>query len=147
MSTYDHVEILLAEDTVYDAELMIDALARHNLRHKLLWVKDGAEVIDFVNCSGAYAARESGEMPKLILLDLKMPKLDGLDVLRILKADERTRGIPIVVMTSSSQERDLAESYRLGTNAYVIKPVDAEKFSEAVSKLGLFWLRLNNVPI
>jgi two-component system response regulator len=147
VSAYDHVEILLAEDSAYDAELMMDALESHNLRNKLLWVKDGAEVIDFVNATGDYAEREPGELPKLILLDLKMPKLDGLDVLRILKGEERTRGIPIVAMTSSSQERDLAESYRLGTNAYVIKPVDSEKFSEAVSKLGLFWLLLNNVPL
>jgi two-component system, response regulator len=133
------VEILLVEDNPDDAGLTIRALKKHNLANHLLHLRDGEEALRFL-------FNDENTLPKLVLLDLKMPKVDGIDVLRKLKADERRRVIPIVVLTSSKEERDIVESYRLGVNAYIVKPVDFEKFSKAVSEIGLFWLVLNQAP-
>lgn len=133
------VEILLIEDNVEDAELTIRALKRHNLFSNLLHLRDGAEALDFLFV-------QNQNMPKLILLDLKMPKVDGIEVLRKIKSDEIKKVIPIVVLTSSKEERDIVESYKLGVNAYIVKPVEFEKFVGAISEIGFFWLLLNQAP-
>jgi two-component system, response regulator len=133
------VEILLVEDNPDDAELTIRALKKNNLANNLLHLHDGQEAIDFL-------FSEKNTMPKLILLDLKMPKVDGIEVLRRLKADERKRVIPTVLLTSSKEEKDVIESYKLGVNAYIVKPVDFDQFVKAVTQLGLFWLILNQSP-
>jgi len=133
------VEILLVEDNPNDAELTIRALRKNNLANSLVHLEDGEEALDFLY-------DEQNEMPKLILLDLKMPKIDGIDVLRKLKSDEKKRIIPIVVLTSSKEERDIVESYKLGVNAYIVKPVDFDQFVKAVSQIGFFWLILNQPP-
>ena len=142
----DAVEILLVEDNPNDVELTLRALQKHNLANKVLVVQDGAEALDFIFGRGAYAHRNLKNGPKLILLDLKLPKVNGLDVLRAVKTDERAKVTPVVVLTSSQEERDVVESYRLGVNSYIVKPVDFESFIEAVSELGLYWLLLNNPP-
>ena len=146
MPAENEIEILLVEDNVHDAELTIRALKRRHLANKLIHVKDGAEALDFVFGTGSYAGRDASLYPKVILLDLKLPKLDGLEVLRAIKADQRTRTIPVVVMTSSQEQRDVVKSYQLGTNSYVVKPVDFDSFSQAVSELGCYWVLLNHVP-
>lgn len=138
-------DILLAEDNPADAEMTTRALRKHNLANKLHWVRDGAEALEFLECAGAYASRERRN-PRLVLLDLKMPKVDGIQVLRQIKADERLRGIPVVMMTSSHEERDMAESYRLGVNSYVVKPVEFDSFLKAVAELGLYWMLINRTP-
>lgn len=141
------VEILLVEDNPNDVELTVHALRKNRIANRLRVVRDGAEALEFIFCTGAYAGRRVEEIPKLILLDLKLPKVDGLEVLRRIKADPRTRVIPVVMLTSSSQERDIVESYQLGVNSYIVKPVDFEKFTEAVQQLGLYWLLLNQGPL
>jgi len=130
------VQILLVEDNPEDAEMTMRALSKRNPAHQVHWVKDGAEALDFLFCSGAYADREPGRPPKLVLLDIKMPKVDGIEVLRRVKGSQ-LRTIPVVVMTSSSEERDVLESYRLGANSYIVKPVQFEAFIDTVSSLGL----------
>jgi two-component system response regulator len=142
----DQVEILLVEDNPNDAEMTLRALRRNNLANRVHWVKDGAEALDFLLGTGAYARPDPLVAPKLVLLDLKMPKVDGIEVLRRLKADAATRNVPVVVMTSSNEERDVAESYRLGANSYIVKPVEFEAFQETVSKIGLYWVLTNRVP-
>jgi two-component system response regulator len=143
----NEVEILLVEDNETDAELTIRALKRNNLANKLVWAKDGAEALDFIFATGKYSERDiEGGLPRLILLDLRMPKVDGLEVLQTIKADERTKMIPVVVLTSSKEDRDIVESYELGVNSYVSKPVEFDEFTEAVSTLGLYWMLLNNPP-
>lgn len=143
----DDVEILLAEDNRTDAELAMLALQERNLANKLVWVKDGAEALDFIFATGAYADRKVENTPKVILLDLRMPKVDGLEVVRRLKADVRTKRIPVVVLTSSREDRDVVASYDLGVNSYISKPVDFDEFSRVVSTLGLYWLLINNPPV
>ncbi len=143
----DVIEILLVEDTATDAELCILALKDRNLANHLVWVKDGAEALDFLFASGQYADHQVGDVPKVVLLDLRLPKIDGLEVLRRLKADERTKHIPIVVLTSSKEDRDIVKSYNLGVNSYVSKPVDFDEFSKTVGELGLYWLLINRPPI
>ncbi len=133
------VEILLVEDNPQDAELAIRALRKNNLANHLLHLEDGQEALDFL-------FNNDNEMPRLILLDLKMPRVDGLEVLRELKRDEKRRLIPIVVLTSSKEESDIVESYKLGVNAYIVKPVDFDQFVKAVTQVGLFWLVLNQAP-
>ncbi len=146
MSNGNVIEILLVEDNPQDVELTLRALKRHNLANKVHVVKDGAEALDFLFTTGSYADRDMNNTPKVILLDLKLPKVDGLEVLRRIKSDERTKLIPVVVLTSSREEQDMIDSYRLGVNSYIVKPVDFDKFVEAVGKLGLYWLLLNEQP-
>lgn len=144
--TDQEVEILLVEDNATDAELTTRALKKHNLVNKLVWVKDGAEALDFIFATGVYAGRNINNGPKVVLLDLRLPKIDGLEVLRRIKSDERTKIIPVVVVTSSKDEKDIVESYKLGVNSYVSKPVEFEAFVKAVTDLGLYWLLINRSP-
>lgn len=146
MSGFAEVEILFAEDNPRDAELTLRALRRMNLANRLHWVKDGAEALEFLFGEGRYAGRDAAQTLRLVLLDIKMPKVDGIEVLRRLKSDERTRMTPVVVMTSSAEERDMLESYRLGANGYVVKPVQFEAFVEAAARIGLYWLLTNRTP-
>src|SRR3989442_12401276 len=138
-------EILLGEASQYDAELTIRELTRRHLANKLVHLKDGAEALDFIFGTGAYASRDTSRHPKVVLLDLKLPKVDGLEVLRAIKSDPRTKTIPVVVMTSSQEERDVIGSYQLCVNSYVVNPVDFDNFSKAVSELGCYWVLLNRV--
>jgi CheY-like chemotaxis protein len=141
------VEILLVEDNPTDAELCIRALKKNNLANSLVWTKDGAEALDFLFATGAYSDRSVTCPPKVVLLDLRLPKVDGMEVLRRVKADERTRLIPVVVLTSSNEDRDIAESYQLGVNSYISKPVEFDAFAKTVSELGLYWLLVNRPPV
>jgi len=141
------VEILLVEDNPTDAELAIRALKKNNFANKLVWVKDGAEALDFLFASGAYSGRQVTNGPKVILLDLRLPKVDGMEVLRRIKDDERTRIIPVVVLTSSTEDIDVAESYQLGVNSYISKPLEFDQFAKTVSELGLYWLLVNRPPL
>jgi CheY-like chemotaxis protein len=140
------VEILLVEDNPNDVELTLRALRKHNLANHIVHVADGAEALDFIFASGAFSQREIENGPKLIILDLKLPKVDGLEVLRLVKSDPRTKIIPVVMLTSSQEEQDLLESYHLGVNSYIVKPVDFDKFVATVRDLGLYWLLLNRPP-
>jgi two-component system response regulator len=140
------VEVLLVEDNPSDAELTIRALRKNNLANKVHHVKDGDEALDFVFARGSYANRKIENAPKVILLDLKMPKVNGIEVLKVLKEDERTKKIPIVVLTSSKEDPDIQECYQLGVNSYVVKPVHFDGFLKAVSDLGLYWLLVNQAP-
>jgi len=146
MDDFHQIELLLAEDNPRDAEMTMRALRKVNFANKVHWVKDGEEALDFLYCAGAYSDRQPGHTPKLILLDIKMPKIDGIEVLRRVKGDERTRTIPVVVMTSSNEERDVLESYRLGVNSYIVKPVNFPAFVETVANLGLYWILTNRTP-
>jgi two-component system response regulator len=141
------VEILLVEDNPDDVELTLLALRRHKLANHVEVVRDGAEALDFVFGAGAFTGRELRDGPKVILLDLKLPKVDGLEVLRSLKADARTRMIPVVVLTSSQEESDIVGSYQLGVNSYIVKPVDFTQFVEAMRQVGLYWLLVNQAPV
>lgn len=140
------VEILLVEDNPNDVELTLRALKKQHLANNVQVVHDGEEALDFIFGTGQYARRDVTNRPKVILLDLKLPKVDGLEVLRRVKANDRTKIIPVVVMTSSREERDLVESYKLGVNSYLVKPVDFDKFVQSVQELGLYWLLLNKPP-
>jgi two-component system response regulator len=140
------VELLLVEDNPEDLELALRALRKANLANHIQIARDGAEALEFIFCEGAHAARQITDGPKLILLDLKLPKVDGLEVLKRIKGDARTRMIPIVVLTSSKEQSDVVESYKLGVNSYIVKPVNFERFAEAVSGVGLYWLLLNQPP-
>lgn len=140
---YNEVEILYVEDNPNDVELTMRALKKRNLANRLHHVEDGALALDFLFARGIYAGRDVAAVPKLILLDIKLPKVDGLEVLRAIKADERTHNIPVVMLTSSAEDRDVVESYRLGVNSYIVKPVDFENFSQAVSDVGFYWAVLN----
>ena len=146
MTEASPVEILLVEDNPADAEMTLRALRRNNLANKVHWVKDGEQALEFMFRTGAYADRDPVEVPKLVMLDIKMPKVDGIEVLRRIKANEETRSVPVVVMTSSNEERDVVESYRLGVNSYIVKPVQFESFLETVAKIGLYWVITNRVP-
>jgi len=140
------IEILLVEDNPNDVKLTLHALKKNNIANRIEIVRDGAEALEFIFATGAYADRQNAENPRVILLDLKLPKVDGLEVLRQIKSDPRTRAIPVVVLTSSREDRDIVESYNLGVNSYIVKPVDFEQFTEAVRTLGLYWLLLNQPP-
>ncbi|MBI3529430.1 MAG: response regulator [Betaproteobacteria bacterium] len=138
--------VLLAEDSALDAELTLKALQPYRLTNKVDVVRDGTEALDYLYCRGPFADREPGN-PVLILLDLKMPKVDGLEVLRQIRTDPTLRLVPVVVLTSSREQQDIVDSYQLGVNAYIVKPVEYEKFIEAVRQLGLFWLLMNEPPL
>ena len=140
------VEILLVEDDPNDMELTLRALRKKNLANHIEVARDGAEALDFIFCTGPHTGRAIHEQPRLILLDLKLPKVDGLDVLQRLKADPRTAKIPVVVLTSSAEERDVVRSYQLGVNSFITKPVDFNQFTEAIGQLGLYWMLLNTAP-
>ena len=146
VNDYHAVEILLVEDNPDDEELALHALRKANLANHIRVVRDGAEALEFVFCTGEFVERNINQTPKVILLDLKLPKVNGLEVLRLIKGDERTRDIPVVVMTSSREERDVVETYKLGVNSYIVKPVDFEQFLAAVQQVGLYWLLLNQPP-
>ncbi|OGS17844.1 MAG: two-component system response regulator [Elusimicrobia bacterium RIFOXYA2_FULL_40_6] len=145
MTSLNEIEILLVEDNPNDAELAIRSLKKQNLANNLVWLKDGAEALDFLFSQGNYAGRVDNK-PKIILLDLRLPKVDGLEVLKKIKSDEKTKTIPVIVLTSSNQDRDIVESYKLGVNSYVSKPVEFDEFAKMVSQLGLYWLVVNKTP-
>jgi two-component system response regulator len=146
MDSGKEIEILLVEDTISDAELTMRALKKNNLANKIIHLKDGAEAVDFIFGEGEYAGRDVTNIPKVILLDLKMPKLSGIEVLRKIKSDERTKKIPVVILTSSKEDPDIRTCYELGTNSYIVKPVDFTGFVKVVSELGLYWLLRNEPP-
>lgn len=143
MEFNNDIDILLVEDNPYEARLTIASLQEHNLANRLHHVDDGAEALDFLFTKGRYENREGQSNPKLILLDLNLPKISGLDVLREIKADDRTKSIPVVILSSSKQDSDVITSYMLGVNSYVVKPVDFDVFSRAISDLGAYWMLLN----
>lgn len=145
MSACDPVEILLAEDREADAEMTIRALQRNHLANRLVWVKDGVEALDFIFRRAAYAQRPAG-LPRLLLLDVEMPKVDGIEVLRQVKANEETRTMPVVMLTSSAEERDMIASDSLGVNSYIVKPVDFAKFVDEVNRAGCYWVLVNRLP-
>jgi CheY-like chemotaxis protein len=145
MEQYEQVEILLVEDNPLDAELTIRALKKGGLANKLLWLKDGEQALDYLFRRGPYAGRDD-ILPRLVLLDLKMPRVDGIEVLKAIKGDERTRRIPVVIMTSSQEEKDVAQSYELGVNSYVVKPVDFGAFADIARQAGFYWLAINRAP-
>ena len=140
------IEVLLVEDNASDAEMTTRALKKNNLSNKLLHLTDGAEALDFIFAEGEYSGRQMENLPKVILLDLKMPKVSGIEVLRRIKTDERTRKIPVVMLTSSKEDPDIEACYALGVNSYVVKPVDFNEFQKAISNVGLFWLIINQPP-
>jgi CheY-like chemotaxis protein len=146
VSDLQQVEILLVEDNPRDAEMTLRSLQKHNFAVRAHWVKDGAEALDFMFSEGEYAGRGPSRTLKLVLLDIKMPKVDGIEVLRRLKADARTRTTPVVIMTSSQEERDMVESYALGVNSYIVKPVQFEAFLDTVAEVGLYWVLANRTP-
>jgi two-component system response regulator len=141
------VEILLVEDNPNDVELALHALKKNNLANRIKVVRDGAEALDFLFGNGEFSQRDPTGAPKVVLLDLKLPKVDGLEVLERIKSDPLTQTLPVVMLTSSREERDVVESYQLGVNSYIVKPVDFEQFTEAVRQLGLYWLLLNEPPV
>ncbi|MGB4709641.1 MAG: response regulator [Fuerstiella sp.] len=142
----DTVEILLVEDNPSDIKLAMHAFRKNNIANQVVVLRDGAEALEYLFCTDRYADRRGQHQPKVVLLDLKLPLIDGIEVLRRLKSDSETKSIPVVVMTSSSEERDMVESYKLGVNGYVQKPVDFEQFTNVVRQLGMFWLLVNRVP-
>ncbi|HET8877432.1 MAG TPA: response regulator [Casimicrobiaceae bacterium] len=143
---FEMVDILLAEDSDADAEMTLRALRKSNIGNRVHRVRDGQEALDFLARTGAYAGASPSRHLKLVLLDLKMPKVDGAEVLRRLRADETFRTLPVVVMTSSNEERDISQSYLLGANSYVVKPIDFTQFASTVVEIGLYWIVTNRVP-
>ena len=146
MTEANCIEILLVEDNPNDLELALRALQKAKITNRIQIARDGEEALNFIFCEGNHSSRRIEDTPKVILLDLKLPKVDGLEVLRRLKGDPRTRSIPVVVMTSSKEQNDVVESYQLGSNSYIVKPVNFERFADAVQKLGFYWLLLNQSP-
>jgi CheY-like chemotaxis protein len=144
---YNDIEILFAEDSNDDAMLTVRALKKSGLTNKIHHVKDGAEALEFMYCKGAYTSRNIKQHPKLILLDLKMPKLSGMDVLEKIKSDPHIRSIPIVILTSSKKDPDITKCYALGANSYIVKPVESENFFHALKELGFYWLIHNQPPL
>ncbi|MEA2646568.1 MAG: hypothetical protein QOE92_1651 [Chloroflexota bacterium] len=142
----DSVEILLVEDNPNDEELTLHAFKKYNLSNRIFVVRDGEQALDFIFCRGRFSTRQIEDEPKVILLDIKLPKVDGLEVLRQVKEDPRTRNIPIVLLTSSREERDIEVGYDRGANSYIVKPVDFEQFTESVREVGMYWLLLNKPP-
>jgi CheY-like chemotaxis protein len=147
MKKINPVEILLVEDNPNDVELTLRALKKHNLTNFVQVVNDGAQALDYLFGSGVFSGQNKPPIPKVVFLDLKLPKVDGLEVLRRMRADKKTKLLPVVVLTSSKEEVDILESYKLGVNSYVVKPLDFDRFVEAVSELGLYWVLLNQAPV
>jgi two-component system response regulator len=144
----DSVEILLVEDSVTDAELAIRELKKHNMANNLVHVKNGEEALDFMFCTGKYnIIRNIENRPKVVLLDIQMPKINGIEVLQRIKADPRTRSVPVVILTSSKEHPDIQKCYELGANSYIVKPMNFESFAEAIKNLGFYWLLLNQSPV
>jgi len=146
MNEINPVEILLVEDSEEDLELALRALTKAHLTNRIAVARDGLEAVEFIFCEGAHAGRRIEDTPKVILLDLKLPKIDGLEVLQRLKDDPRTRQIPVVVLTSSKEQSDVLKSYQLGVSSYIVKPVNFESFTAAVQQIGMYWLLLNHPP-
>ncbi len=146
MSTIETIDILLVEDNPNDVELTLRALKKHKLANRIFVAEDGAEALDILFARGKYANREKCVLPKVVLLDLKLPKVSGLEVLKEIKTNPRTKKIPVVIVTSSREDPDIKEAYALGANSYVVKPVDFEQFFEAMNNLGLYWLLVNQPP-
>lgn len=146
MNDANIVEVLIVEDNQQDLDLALRALKRAKLANRVQIARDGAEAIEYIFCEGPHSARKIENGPKVILLDLKLPKIDGLEVLKRIKNDPRTKKIPVVILTSSKEQNDVVDSYNLGVNSYIVKPVNFEQFSEAVQKLGMYWLLLNHPP-
>jgi two-component system response regulator len=146
MAEQKQVEILLVEDNPSDVELTLRALNKHNLANKVLVIADGEEALEYIFATGRYKGRNAGETPRVIFLDIKLPKVDGIEVLKQIKANDTTKLIPVVIVTSSREEQDVIKSYKLGANSYVVKPVDFEKFSVAITELGMYWLVINQPP-
>lgn len=146
MNPTNIVEILIVEDTSEDLDLALRALRKAKITNRIQVARDGEEALEFIFCEGPFAERKMEDGPKVILLDLKLPKIDGLEVLHRIKSDPRTKSIPVVVLTSSREQNDVIESYNLGVNSYIVKPVNFEQFSEAVQKLGMYWLLINHPP-
>ena len=145
MNAVNETEILLVEDSSLDAEMTLRALEKRHLANKVFHVKDGEEALEFLLGTGQYANRADCQHPKVVLLDLKLPKMDGFEVLRAIRSNDRTKSIPVVVLTSSHEQKDLVESYKLGVNSYIVKPVQFENFSEAVAEVGCYWVLLNQL--
>ena len=141
------VEILLVEDNPNDVELTMLALEENNVANSIHVARDGAEALDFIFCTGEYSGRDIRNRPRIVLLDLKLPKVDGIEVLRRIKGDERTKRVPVVVLTSSREECDIVATYDLGVNSYIVKPVDWQQFTDAIKNLGLYWLLMNERPV
>ncbi|MCF8234750.1 MAG: response regulator [Bacteroidales bacterium] len=146
MEIREKAEILLVEDNPNDVELTERALKKHKLGVRMHVVRDGEQALDYIFCRNTFKDRNNNELPKLILLDLKLPKVTGLEVLEKVKSNERTRNIPVVVLTTSREERDMVKSYELGVNSYIVKPVDYNKFVDSVAEIGLYWLLMNEIP-
>jgi len=146
MTPCQDIEILLVDDSVSDVELTVHTLRKNNLANSIHVAQDGKEALDFIFCREQYADREMIHRPKVILLDLKLPKLDGLEVLKAIRGDERTKAIPVVILTSSKEQRDLVEGYHLGASAYIQKPVDFDEFRKTIREIGVFWLLVNQSP-
>jgi two-component system, response regulator len=146
MNESQAIEILLVEDNPQDLELTLRALKKAGVANRIHVARDGAEALEFIFCEGPHAGRRIDDVPKVILLDLKLPKVDGLEVLQRVKGDPRTKAIPVTILTSSKEQRDIVDSYHLGVNSYIVKPVNFESFSAAVQNLGLYWLLLNQPP-
>ncbi len=145
MSDYQSVEILLVEDSHADAEMTQRTLKKRGIVNDIAWVRDGVEALDYLRCEGSFTGRKNGN-PKLVLLDLKMPRMDGLQVLKAMREDARTKWVPVVMMTSSREEGDLLKSYALGVNSYIVKPVDFEQFADTVAQIGMYWVLANQTP-
>ena len=146
MNTSNAMEIMVVEDNPQDLELTLRALRKANVSNRIQVARDGAEALEYLFCEGPYVGRRIEDTPKVVLLDLKLPKVDGLEVLEKIKNDPRTKAIPVVVLTSSKEQKDVVETYRLGVNSYIVKPVGFEGFAAAVGELGLYWLLLNQAP-
>ena len=142
----NEVEVLLVEDNPQDADLALRAFKKSKLANSIYWVDDGEAALDFLFCRGAYADRASLRKPRVVLLDLKLPKIDGLEVLAAIKRDDRTRSIPVVIVTSSSQDPDVEKAYAMGANSYVVKPIDFDQFTDSMASLGYYWLLINEPP-
>ena len=145
MNGYESVEILLVEDSHADAEMTQRTLKKRGIVNDIAWVRDGVEALDYLRCEGSFAGRKNGN-PRLVLLDLKMPRMDGLQVLKAMREDARTKWVPVVMMTSSREEGDLLKSYALGVNSYIVKPVDFEQFADTIAQIGMYWVVANQTP-